>query len=283
VIGWTTNAGNQLGGITRGLYGTTAGSHISGLQLTQIVQSYSPIISTNPFFTIYQNNTIVFGIQGWNEPTSFAGKVVYNATALYNTLMQNAQNSGQMITNFSGTNSNTSTTSSAAISLSTAFFGGNNSTVTVATLCGGPGAFWWRLNGEAGTVDPGACIDKQYNLRVKEMLVPWGTAPAIADGAAAGTSPGTPTITAGSADMAGVLTVTTGTASASSATLATITFSATLNYAPKGCTLFPRNAVSAAASATVYTTAPSTTTWTIAVGTSALTDSTAYSWSYSCF
>lgn len=112
------------------------------------------------------------------------------------------------------------------------------------------------------------------------LIVTAGTAPTMAAGAAAGTSPSC-TTTSGH-NVSGVLTCTTGTATTATATLATITFNGTLATAPQGCQLFPRNAATALAATMVYTTAPTTTTWTIGVGGTALTASTAYSWSYQC-
>ncbi len=113
------------------------------------------------------------------------------------------------------------------------------------------------------------------------QFIPTGlAAPTIAVGAAAGTSPGTPTITGYNAD--GIVTVITGTATTTSATLATVTFNGTLETAPVGCALFPRNAATALQSGFIYTTSPSTTAWTIAVGASAVAISTTYVWSYHC-
>jgi len=106
------------------------------------------------------------------------------------------------------------------------------------------------------------------------------TAPTIANGAGAGTGPGTPTVTGN--NNAGVITVITGTATPTASTLVTVTFNGTLGTTPNGCSLMPRTSAAAAAAATIYTTAPSTTAFTIAVGTAALTASTTYTWSYLC-
>lgn len=106
------------------------------------------------------------------------------------------------------------------------------------------------------------------------------TAPTMAAGAAAGTSPTCTSVTGNNNTM--VLSCTTGTSTTASGTLATITFNAALSPVPKGCSLTPRNAISAIAPNDVYTTAPSSTTFTIAVGTTALSASTAYSWSVIC-
>jgi hypothetical protein len=110
------------------------------------------------------------------------------------------------------------------------------------------------------------------------QVIASGSAPTMAPGAAAGTSPTCTTITG--ANMAGVITCTTGTSTATG-TLATITFNGTLGTAPQGCTVMPRTALTAPTATSIYTTAPSTTTWTIGVA-AALTASTAYSWSYAC-
>ena len=112
------------------------------------------------------------------------------------------------------------------------------------------------------------------------QVIGGGSAPTMVAGAAAGSSPACTGITG--ANMAGVITCTTGSATVASTTLATITFNGTLGTAPQGCKVMPRNAATAAAVTTVYTTAPSTTAWTIAIGGTALSASTAYSWSYDC-
>ena len=112
------------------------------------------------------------------------------------------------------------------------------------------------------------------------QVVMSGSTPTMAAGAGAGTSPSCTTVTG--ANMAGVISCTTGTATVGSSTLATIAFNGTVGTAPQGCKLMPRNAASAAAVTTVYTTAPSTTAWTIGVGGTALGASTTYSWSYDC-
>ena len=107
-----------------------------------------------------------------------------------------------------------------------------------------------------------------------------GPTPTMAPGAAAGTSPACSTVTG--ANMAGAISCTTGTAPAPSSTLATITFHGTLSTAPQGCSLMPRNAATALIVADEYTTAPTATAWTIAVGATPLAPSTTYSWSYRC-
>ena len=106
------------------------------------------------------------------------------------------------------------------------------------------------------------------------------TAPTMAAGAAAGTSPTCTSVTGN--NNSGVISCTTGTATTASATLATITFNGTLGTVPNGCTLFPRNANTALLATDVYTTAPTSTTFTIAVGGTAPTVSTLYTWSYLC-
>lgn len=102
--------------------------------------------------------------------------------------------------------------------------------------------------------------------------------PTMAPGAAAGTGPTCTSVTGG--NNSGVLACTTGTAP-TTGTLATITWNGTTGTAPLACQITPRNAATALTATSVYTTAPTTTSWTIAVGT-ALTLSTAYSWSYLC-
>jgi trimeric autotransporter adhesin len=134
----------------------------------------------------------------------------------------------------------------------------------------------------------GACIEKIATAGTTAFsgavtmpqVVGGGSTPTMAAGAGAGASPSCTTIAG--ANMAGVISCTTGTATVASSTLATVTFNGTLSAAPQGCKLMPRNAASAAAVTTVYTTAPTTAAWTIGVGGTALGASTAYSWSYDC-
>ena len=112
------------------------------------------------------------------------------------------------------------------------------------------------------------------------QLIAAGSTPSMAPGAAAGASPACTTIAG--ANMAGVITCTTGTAPTPSSTLATIIFHGKLTAAPQGCTLMPRNAATALVVTDEYTTAPTATAWTIAVGATPLAPSTTYSWSYQC-
>lgn len=134
------------------------------------------------------------------------------------------------------------------------------------------------------TTGPAACSTR---MKIKAVtgealfaqFVPTGSAPTIAAGAAAGT---TPTVSITGTNMAGIITVTTGTATTSTATLATVTFNGTLGTVPQGCTLQARNANAATLATDLYTTAPSTTAWTLAVGASAPTISLTHIWSYTC-
>jgi len=112
------------------------------------------------------------------------------------------------------------------------------------------------------------------------QVVVGGATPTMVAGTGAGSSANCTAIAG--ANMAGVIACTTGTGTAANATLATITFNGALATEPQGCMLMPRNAAAAAATTTVYTTTPSTAGWTIAIGGTALSASTAYSWSYDC-
>jgi hypothetical protein len=108
-----------------------------------------------------------------------------------------------------------------------------------------------------------------------------GSTPTIAVGAGAG-SGATASVTGNNID--GVVTLSSGTSTTASATLATITFSGTLPATPAGgCTIMPRNANAVGQVLMVYSTSPSTTSWTIAVAGSAIPASiTSYLWSYHC-
>jgi hypothetical protein len=82
------------------------------------------------------------------------------------------------------------------------------------------------------------------------------------------------------ANMAGVISCTTGAAGVVNRTVATVRFAGGVAVAPQGCSLMARNA--SAAGVGVYTTAPSKTGWTIAVGDAGLKAGTVYRWSYAC-
>ena len=106
-----------------------------------------------------------------------------------------------------------------------------------------------------------------------------GASPTVTAGVAAGASA---VVRVTGTNLAGVITVTTGKGAAASGPLAVLAFRGTLSAAPQGCSLMPREANAAAAVTTIYTTAPSTSAWTVNVGRMPLTDATTYSWSYSC-
>jgi hypothetical protein len=142
----------------------------------------------------------------------------------------------------------------------------------------------------AGIVpDPGATAGTTRFLRED------GTFAVPAGGGGGGGGGGTPTIATGTAagtgasatitgdNLAGVIAVTTGTATTASATLATITFNGELSTAVQGCSLMARNANAAGQVAMIFSTAPSSTTWSIAVSGGALPASvSSYQWSYQC-
>lgn len=128
-------------------------------------------------------------------------------------------------------------------------------------------------------------ITTAFRMRDRENLAalsaqfnPTGPTPTMVAGAAAGTSPTCTSLVGTNTSF--VISCTTGT-STTTGTLATVTFNPALGSAPQGCQLTSRSAATAPTATSVYTTAPSTTTWTIGVA-SALTASTAYSWSGIC-
>lgn len=112
------------------------------------------------------------------------------------------------------------------------------------------------------------------------QIIPSGSLPTMAAGAAAGTSPTCTTVTG--VNMSGTISCTTGTAT-TTGVLATITFNPALSVAPNACLLFPANATTIIpVGSVVWTAAPSRTTWTVNVGAVALTVNNAYKWSYHC-
>jgi hypothetical protein len=122
-------------------------------------------------------------------------------------------------------------------------------------------------------------VDSSGDVLVRQ-LAGSGAHPTVTAGAAAGS--GASATLAGTV-ISGVVNVTTGTGTAASATLLTVSWSLSSSTPPQGCSLMPRNAISASVTGTIYTGAPSTSGWTVNVGGTALAPSTSYSWSYQCF
>lgn len=107
------------------------------------------------------------------------------------------------------------------------------------------------------------------------------SAPSIAAGAGAGTSP---TISITGTDLGGYISVTTGTLPTLSAIVATITFNIAYISSPRCITLTPANSNTSTLSGLgmvfVDQAGISTTTFAITAGATALTASTAYKWYY---
>lgn len=108
------------------------------------------------------------------------------------------------------------------------------------------------------------------------------SAPTIAAGAGAGTSP---TVSVTGTDLGGYITVTTGTLPTLSATVVTVTFNVAYGSAPRCIQLTPAGPNAALLSGVnmVYVdqSGITTTTFAITSGTTALTASTTYKWYYS--
>lgn len=122
-----------------------------------------------------------------------------------------------------------------------------------------------------------AFFDKLANLSIPHLLGKT-SAPSIAAGAGAGTSP---TVSVTGSDLAGEITVTTGTLpTGTNATIVTLTFTAAYGTAPS-VVLTPSNAITAVLSGVTQTFVNSTTTtFLLKSGTTALTASTTYKWMY---
>lgn len=104
------------------------------------------------------------------------------------------------------------------------------------------------------------------------------SAPTIAAGAGAGTSP---TVSIAGNDISGEISVTTGTLPTVSAVVATITFNVAYTAAPY-VVLQASNASTGllAGAAKSYVGSRSTTTFTVDAGATGLVGSTAYKWTY---
>lgn len=119
----------------------------------------------------------------------------------------------------------------------------------------------------------------QLGSATAPQFIASGTAPTIAAGAGAGTSP---TLAITGANMAGVVTLTAGTTPSASAIVGTVTFSGTVTTAPKGCSVTPQNLATIGIPVGLSA-APTTGGWILDVGATAFTAATVYAWNYSCF
>ena len=106
-----------------------------------------------------------------------------------------------------------------------------------------------------------------------------GSAPTLAAGTGAGTSP---TVSIAGTDTAGTITVTTGTSPATNATIVTVTFATAYASGPY-CLVTPANAATAAlGSAAAFVSSSSTTTFLLTSNAVALAGSTTYVWYFCC-
>jgi hypothetical protein len=113
------------------------------------------------------------------------------------------------------------------------------------------------------------------NITVGGHLITSGTAPAIAAGAAACT---TPTVSVSGNDTSGVITITTGSGCAASGTLATLTFATTFAAAPH-IVLTPGSATALTLGAYVNDATATTTDFAIGTNTTPA-NTTVYKWNY---
>lgn len=127
-------------------------------------------------------------------------------------------------------------------------------------------------------IDPAANggLSVAANVTIGRHLIGNSTAPTIANGAGAGTSPGTPGLTG--TDMAGQVTIITGTLPSVSAVAVTITFNVAYGTAPY-VVIWPANAAAATLGFLPYV-GSTTTTFTVNAGTVALGAATTYAYNY---
>lgn len=133
-----------------------------------------------------------------------------------------------------------------------------------------------------GTIRLGQSGDgSTLDVQVHQSLT--GGTPTIAAGAGAGTSP-TVSLVSGSTDQSGTVTVVTGTTPSASSTVATVTFGVAFGSSPRSVTLTPVNSAAAVLTGNTRVWADrgtlSTTSFQMQIGSSALTATTTYQWSY---
>jgi len=123
-----------------------------------------------------------------------------------------------------------------------------------------------------------ARIEASGNMSLRHVIG-ITSAPTIAAGTGAGT---TPTISISGTDLAGRINVRTGTTPAANGTIATVTFNSGYAVAPY-CVMSPANAITArqALNSRPFNTS-TTTTLVLTANTTAMTASTAYSFNYIC-
>lgn len=121
----------------------------------------------------------------------------------------------------------------------------------------------------------------QFSIdKVGHVICP-GTAPGIAGGTGAGT---TPTLSVSGSDVAGTISITTGSGPATSATVVTITFNTAYATAPRAVIITPAgpNAAALSGAGQVYEDSASrlATSFVLKVGSSALAGTTTYLFNY---
>ncbi|MGH9864811.1 MAG: hypothetical protein ACRD4H_05280, partial [Candidatus Acidiferrales bacterium] len=172
------------------------------------------------------------------------------------------------------------TTTAATVDINGAPIGGTNATITnSAGLQIESNALSNVTNGFGLIVAAPSGATNNFSMKVSGQVLRAGSAPSVAAGAGAGTSPTGPTM-AGTT-QAGTITVTTGTScTGSNATIATITFG-TAWPTGSSVTLTPgnNNAAALADALQVYGVG-GMTTWLLKSGATALVDATQYIWNY---
>jgi hypothetical protein len=264
----TTNAAGQLGWstipVTNALDLSPSGAQTlynagaSGNTQINIKDSSSQAANTAPSIALQNNAAALCSVLGTPATTGVAFgdctnyKQVFNGTAL--TLSSDAT------VKFKTTNNAASGT--ADVGLARAAVGGTIDVTNGSACCAAIAA---------------------------SQLVPAGTAPSIACGTGAGTTPPTGSACAISgADMSGTITITPTTGPAASATLATITFGVKKATYPNVCQIqwdgpAQAIAVSPYIAATNQPSQLANGTWVITTaGTAALTAGTTYKWTYIC-
>jgi hypothetical protein len=168
----------------------------------------------------------------------------------------------------------------------TSYNSSGTNTVTILVTCSHAGENILTVRGVASqTGDLQRWQDSTPTTRLAVdkagRLVSGAAAPSIAAGTGAGTGP---TISVSGTDQGGVISITTGTAPATSATLATVTFSVAYGASPKAVLIAPAEVNSAAlvVAARPYEDQASraAASFVLKTGSTALAASTAYKWNY---
>lgn len=301
LIGTTSGTVTNVSALTLGTTGTDLSSSVANSTTTPVITLNVPTASASnrgalsstdwstfnnkqPALGNFTANQLLFG-QGTSIPNT-SSNLTYPSTAA-GVAIGGVSGGGGIVINGDNARLMLTGTGTQGVQFTNNGFTGsllyNSSLDMYISLAGyGSNIYWKQSNGFTGinNSSPTEQLDISGNTKTFH-LVGGSSAPTIAAGTGAGTSP---TISITGTDLAGYITVTTGTLPSLSATIATITFNAAYGSAPRYIGLSAGNGTTAALTGAnmvfVDQSAIATTTFTITSGTTSLTPATTYKFFY---